>query len=160
VPKDASDKSDLSCNLFTLALTRNGPLGQSSDITFRLSRFKKGGGEFFNTRFNFKMDLLRNSRVETQLNVVNAVDEVKAEAEAFATATITSREDAEHFEPTDDALDVTLRNAVVTGTCAVLASNIPSYNLQSGGDTLAHRASSSCCGLNPQRRAAFTAPPT
>ncbi|CAA9425441.1 hypothetical protein AVDCRST_MAG94-7252 [uncultured Leptolyngbya sp.] len=37
---------------------------------------------------------------------MNAGDEVKTQAEAFTAATITLCEDAKHFEPTDDALDM------------------------------------------------------
>ncbi len=131
MPKDVSNKSDPSCNPLALTLTRNGLLGQRSDITFKLSRSKEGGGEFFNTRLNFKVDLLRKSRVETGLNVVNTGDEVKAEAEAFATATITFREDAKHFEPTDDALDVETqgcRTAIVKDRKLLELRNISCYS--------------------------------
>ena len=52
------------------------------------------------------MDLLRKSRVETKLNVVDASDKVEAETEAFATTPVTFCEDAKNLELADDTLDV------------------------------------------------------
>ena len=52
------------------------------------------------------MDLLRKSRVETELNVVDAGDKVEAETEAFATTPITLGEDAPYLEPAYDVLNV------------------------------------------------------
>ena len=67
------------------------------------------GGEQFGISPCFKfllMDILRKSRVESAFDVVNAGDKVRAEAEAFATATVTFCEDTKHCKPTDDALDM------------------------------------------------------
>ncbi len=51
-------------------------------------------------------DLLRKSQLKSEFNVVNARDEVEAEAEAFAAAPATPCEDTKDFKLADDALDM------------------------------------------------------
>ena len=63
-------------------------------------------GHSFKLCPRYTVDLLRKSRVESEFNVVNAGDEVEAEAETFTTATVAFSEDTKHFEPADDALDM------------------------------------------------------
>ena len=52
------------------------------------------------------MDLLRKSQLKSEFNVVNAHDEVEAEAEAFAAVVVTPCEDTKDFKLADDVLNV------------------------------------------------------
>ena len=52
-----------------------------------------------------RLDLLRKSDTETELEVVDTGDEVEAQVEAFAPTAVTLTEDAKNFEFADDPLD-------------------------------------------------------